>query len=141
MAELVVAFCELCVWDPNRETLILVLHAEIDLLASSVRKAICDRAEGADQQLLLDPVTNGVHGVVQTTVCVRVWLDVPGLGAGSSLRCGPGQVRLALHTRGSVVWDRTSAFQPVEQRIRDFGARGSLWAHLAGLSGQVNNPT
>jgi hypothetical protein len=103
MAELVVVLGELPIGDPHRNTLIFRAHLAIDLLASDIIEPVRRCSECADQQLLLEPVFHALDGVVQTTVGVRVRLDVPRLSTRGVRGPGCADGCFALESRRPVV--------------------------------------
>jgi len=77
MTKLVIAFLELCIWDPNGDTLYSIKHTFVDAAFEVILERVGVGAEGSNPKLTLDPRPQATDGIVQSTVGVGVWLNMP----------------------------------------------------------------
>ena len=77
MTELVVAFLKLRIWDPNWDTLYSIEHALVDATLEVILERVGAGAEGSNPEFTLDPRSQATNGIVQSTVGVEVWFNMP----------------------------------------------------------------
>ena len=77
MTEFVVAFLKLCIWDPNWDTLHSIEHTLVDATFEVILERVGVGAEGSNPKFTPDPRSHAEDGIVQSTVGVGVWFDMP----------------------------------------------------------------
>ena len=77
MTELVVAFFKLRIRDPNRDTLYSIEHTLVNATFEVILERVGVGAEGSNPKFTLDPRSQAADGIVQSTVGVRVWFNMP----------------------------------------------------------------
>lgn len=77
MTELVVAFLKLVVRNPHRHALALIQHPPIYVPLEILLVPIRMGPKGTDPELALESTIHAVDCIVQTSVAMRVGLDVP----------------------------------------------------------------
>ena len=77
MTELVVAFLKLRIWDPNWNTLYSIEHTLIDATFEVILERVGVGTKGSNPEFALDPRSQAADGIVQSTVGVGVWFNMP----------------------------------------------------------------
>jgi len=77
MTEFVVAFLKLCIWDPNWDTLHSIEHTLVDATFEVILERVGVGAEGSNPEFTFDPRSQATDGIVQSTVGVGVWFNMP----------------------------------------------------------------
>ena len=78
MTELVVALLKLRIWDPNWDTLCSLKHTLVDATLEIVLKRVGVGTEGSNPEFTSNPRSHTEDGIVQPTVGMRIWFNMPG---------------------------------------------------------------
>jgi hypothetical protein len=73
---IIVVLSKLVVWDPNRRAIVFLDHAMVNVPAERVIEGICICAEGSNPALALEAPLERIYCVSETTVSMRIRLNV-----------------------------------------------------------------
>ena len=74
VAEIIVIFGKLVIWDPNRGAIVFFDHAVVDIPAEKWIERICICAEGPNPAFALQAPLERLYSVSETTIAMRIRL-------------------------------------------------------------------